>query len=109
VVDIWPKDPKSTSVRIIGYDAAEMRPKKKGRTEMSRQCEIGLAKKARAVAVRLLTSANEITLTQIDDDAYPGRVAAVVLIDGVDIAKPMLASGLVREFHKGDKRQPWCQ
>jgi len=108
VVDIWPKDPKSTSVRVIGYDAPEMRPQGKNRSIRSKLCEKALALKARAVAVKLLTAAKHIVLTKIKSDPYYGRVDAVVLIDGVDIAGPMLASGTVRAYDGKTKRKPWC-
>jgi endonuclease YncB( thermonuclease family) len=100
LADIWPRDPKWTEVRIIGIDAPEIRTRN--------VCEKQLGKKAKARLKSILENANEIKLDEIRRDKYYGRVDARVFVDGNDVARLMIRSGLARPYH-GGKRKPWCQ
>jgi endonuclease YncB( thermonuclease family) len=97
-VQIWLGQELTTNVRIRGIDAPEIKghcPKEK---EMARAAAGQLAQLA----------AGMVKLSNVETDKYGGRVLADVQNgDGVELAKMMLESGLVRAY-AGGARGAWC-
>ena len=84
-------------IRPEGFDAAEM-----GAPKCRRKAP--LADAAAAELARVLSSGKvEI---QGNGRSYDRRLARVT-VDGVDIAEPMIASGLARPYAPG--AAPWCE
>ena len=88
------------NVRLVGFDTPE--------TYQPRcDAEKRLGQQAKGALEKLLRTAYQIDLKRTGIDKY-GRVLARVYIDGVDIAKPMIAQGLAVPYD-GGKRMNWCQ
>ena len=89
----------TTRVRLRDIDA----------TELKAACpaELRSAETARA-ALRDLLSEGAVTITRIGADKYAGRIDAVVATRRTpDVSAQLLARGLVRAYH-GGQRQGWC-
>lgn len=95
----WPSVYIRTSVRILGVDAPEIRGK----------CE---AEKAAAIAARDrlagLVAGKTVSLVNVEPDKYGGRVDAMVLVDGSNVADTLIAEGHGRPYH-GERRKGWCE
>ncbi len=88
------------NVRLVGFDTPE--------TYQPRcDAEKRLGQQAKGALEKLLRTAHQIDLKRTGIDKY-GRVLARVYVDGVDIAKPMIAQGLAVPYD-GGKRMNWCQ
>ncbi|WAJ71454.1 thermonuclease family protein [Catenovulum adriaticum] len=87
------------NVRVSGADTPEIR----GKCHQEKQ----LAKQAKRFTLNTLSSAKQITLTQIQRDKY-FRILAVVLIDGIDLADLLIQHNLAVRYQGGKKQNPWC-
>lgn len=96
---IWLDQSVIVRVRIDGVDAPEM--------ESACAAERERAQAARDFLTRRI-GGSEVRLSQVFYDKYGGRVRASVSDQGGDIAKALLARGLVRPY-RGGKRMPWCE
>lgn len=85
-------------VRISGIDAPELR----GKCDAEKQ----LARKAKQFTVEALRSAKVIELRDIDRGKY-FRIVADVYVDGENLAKQLIDSGLAVPY-SGGTRQSWC-
>ncbi len=94
---VWLGLDVTANVRIRGIDAPEVR----GRC--AREKEMAAAASARLAAL----VAGDVTLRNISDDKYAGRVLADVSAGGVDLAAAMIDSGLARPYD-GGARGAWC-
>lgn len=96
---LWPDLTHSSSVRVRGVDTPEIR----GQCEQERN----LAISARDYVRRLLID-QSVTLTEIDNDLYGGRVLAKVhLSTGENLANLLIEKGYGRAYD-GGKRENWC-
>lgn len=86
-------------VRIKGVNAPEIKSKQ--------VCEQEAARRATTFTAQVLTKANLVTLNDISEDKYSGRVDAVVMVDGKDLAQLLIAAKLGRPY-VGGKREAWC-
>ena len=103
-VPIWFGQEITTSVRVRGFDAPEVKGK--------------CAEESKAAAeatdmLREILSSGPVTLHDIGPDKYFGRVVAQVhvkLKDGIDtdVAQMMIAAGLGRPSN-GGTRGSWCE
>jgi micrococcal nuclease len=94
---IWTDTVKETRVRLIGIDTPEINGK----------CD---EERARAVAARdfLASLPRQVTLTDIKNDKFGGRIdARVRFADGTDAAELLIAAGHGRRYD-GGKRGSWC-
>ena len=103
-VQVWFGQEITTSVRIRGFDAPEIKGK----------CaeEINAAQQA-ADMLRDILESGPVTLHNIGPDKYFGRVVASVhvkLKDGIetDVAHMMIAAGMGRPYN-GGTRGGWCE
>lgn len=99
-VTLWPGMYVETAVRVRGVDTPEMRGKCPG--------EIAAAASA-ADFTRAFLSAGPITIRDISNDKYAGRVDAAVS-DGAgrDLAEALIAAGLARRYNGRGPRAGWC-
>jgi micrococcal nuclease len=95
---VWLALEVTARVRLRGIDAPESRSR----------CADERALAAAATARLATLTAGPVTLTNVADDKYGGRVVAdVANADGTDLAAAMVASGLARPY-AGGTRTPWC-
>ncbi len=95
---IWLGQSITTKVRLNGVDAPEL----KGKCQLEKE----LAQKAEQFVSRI---GKTITLKDIHNGKYAGRiVASVHTKDGKDLAGLLIDNGLGRAYH-GGKRQGWCE
>lgn len=88
-------------VRILDIDAPEI----------SGQCdsEIKMAKTAKNKLAELIPTGSKVTLANVKDDKYLGRIDAIVFnSDGENIGDIMFGKGLVRKYD-GGTRKGWCK
>ncbi|MBN1783473.1 MAG: thermonuclease family protein [Alphaproteobacteria bacterium] len=86
-------------VRILGIDT----PERSGLC----QKEIEMAEEAKQLLEKYLTTT--VTLKNMKDGKYHGRVLAnVILKNGQALTPILLKSPLVRPY-QGKKRKPWCE
>ena len=98
-IDQWPAVVgQAISVRIRGIDTPEIR----GQCQQEKQ----QAKKARDCVKSSLSSAQHITLTNIERGKY-FRLVADVFVDDQSLAAILLQQQLARPYD-GGSRQPWC-
>ena len=97
--EIWPGLTWQGSVRVRGVDTPEIRGK----------CVGG---KVATIAARDFvrsTVGETVTLADIEEGKYAGRVVATVLLpDGRDLAGALIAAGHGRAYD-GGRRGPWCR
>lgn len=98
-VPVWQGIEVTTAVRIQGVDTPELR----GKCEHEKT----LALKAKEALSEILNAGKAITLRNVDDDKYSGRVAAQVFVDGESVAEKLIKRGLARPYD-GGKRSGWC-
>ena len=96
---IWLEQSVTVRVRIEGVDAPEM--------EARCAAERERAEAARAFLERRI-GGGEVRLSSVVYDKYGGRVRASVADREGDIAKALLARGLVWPY-RGGKRMAWCE
>lgn len=96
---IWLGQSLRVRVRLAGIDAPELH----GRCNRERT----LARRARDRLAALLGS-GDVTLTEIRNGKYAGRVVAnLAASNGIDAGTLLLASGLAHRYD-GRARLPWC-
>jgi micrococcal nuclease len=98
-VKIWLGQEVTTRIRLRGIDAPEMKAR----------CDIEHTKAlaAKDYLARLLNEGG-VTVTQIGQDKYGGRVDADASTARTsDVGSALLAAGLARPYN-GGKRQSWC-
>lgn len=97
---IWLGHKIETLVRIRGIDAPEI----KGKCFSEKR----LAKEAKAFLEGILSS-KEISLFEISNDKYAGRVLArIKTSDYQDIGNLLIEKGFARSYD-GKKRGSWCE
>ena len=99
-VPVWQGVEIVTSVRVNGIDAPELRGK----------CDFEKVKaeEASAALAHYLQTAKSVTLQNVKDDKYSGRVVADVMVDGKSLSSEMIRTGLVRPY-SGGTRLGWCK
>ncbi len=98
-VRIWPGMDVTTKVRLRGIDASEM----KFRCEAERIKALA----AREALARMLNQGS-VTISNIGQDKYGGRVDADVATGGTpNVSEALLAQGLARSYD-GSRRESWC-
>ena len=96
---IWIGQRIVVNARIRGIDAPELRGHCRREKAMARAARDTLSR---------IAETGGVTLTDIENDKYGGRVVAdVATDDGVDLGKHMRASGLARAYD-GGARGGWC-
>jgi endonuclease YncB( thermonuclease family) len=99
VAHVWLGLNLTTHVRVRGIDTPEVAGK----------CAAEKAKAAEATRRLIELTATGITIANVSDDKYFGRVIAdVTTAAGTDVRTAMIASGLARAYD-GGTRQPWCE
>ncbi len=103
-VQVWFGQEITTSVRIRGFDAPEIKGK---------CAEESKAAQEATDMLRDILSGGPVTLHNIGPDKYFGRVVASVQVklkDGVetDVAQMMIAAGMGRPYN-GGTRGGWCE
>lgn len=98
-VPVWQGVEIVASVRVNGIDAPELRGK----------CnyEKVKAEEASEALFHYLQTAKSVTLQNVKDDKYSGRVVADVMVDGKSLSSEMIRTGLVRPY-SGGTRAGWC-
>lgn len=97
---IWLGQEINTLVRLTGIDTPELH----GACKIERE----LALRARSFVQGFVSHGN-ITLVDIDQDKYGGRVLARVSdTEGVDLASTLIKAGLAREYDGRSPRSDWC-
>ena len=98
---LWPGITARSNVRVRGVDTPEIRRAKCGEPERRR----GLAARD---FVRGVIGA-DVWLVNVDYDKFGRRVVAgVLLADGRDLARLLLAAGHARPYDGKKKRRKWC-
>ena len=98
-VRIWLGQDVTIRVRLMGLDTPELH----ARCEAERT-----AAEAARTALASLTAHGPVTLTNIRNDKYGGRVLADVQnAAGQDLASNLIATGFGRAY-KGKTRLSWC-
>ena len=99
VAHVWLGLNLTTAVRVRGIDTPEVR---------------GACQREKDMAAKATRRLNELTaagvsIANVSDDKYFGRVIAdVTAANGTDVRAAMIASGLARPYD-GGTRQPWCE
>jgi micrococcal nuclease len=98
VAHVWLGLSLTTHVRVRGIDTPEVRGACPREKEMAAQATAYL---------NALTGAG-VTVANVSDDKYFGRVIAdVITTSGADVRTAMIASGLARPYD-GGASQSWC-
>ena len=91
-------------LRIAGIDTPELRPARKGRSEMSRRKEIAAAKQARRVLIDLLASNDyQLTIKNLQLGKYAGRLVGEAWVGDIDIADFLIENGHAKRYTGGRK------
>lgn len=106
-VSVWLHiDVTDIGIRVSGIDTPELNS---SASRVVPPCEKALAINARNFAQTWIDTHQPITITQIKDDKYEGRVDAVVMgRDGSLLAIALMAAGHARPY-TGGRRLPWCE
>lgn len=100
-----PAELNPVGIRLLGINT----PETGGRAACDSERVLG--ERAKATARRLVADAQRakrpIEFRQVKWDKYGGRVNAVVMIGGLDLAKTLIARGLGRPYD-GGRREGWC-
>lgn len=94
-----PVELRDVTIRVLGVDTPEI----KGKCTIEKT----LAVQARDFVRQILTEAETVAYRGIGWDKYGGRIDAVVLVNGTDLAKLIVEAGLGRPYD-GGAREPWC-
>lgn len=87
------------SARLLGFDTPELySPKCLSETFLAIQATLKLR--------RLIWFADTVVVRRTGVDRYDRKLARLIL-DGVDVSRPMIASGLARPYD-GGTRATWC-
>lgn len=89
------------SVRVLGVDTPEKKPRNKCEKEDE------LAQKASAFTKERVAHAQKISVNLKGWDKYGGRVLGDVFIDDANLAHELIERGLAREYH-GEAKSDWC-
>lgn len=99
---MWAHQTWEGSVRLRGINAPETRSKC--------QEEKDAAVKATAALTEILPVGKAVLLCNPEEDPYPGRVDATVLLpSGKTVSSLLLDLGVVRPYDGKKKRPPWCK
>ena len=89
------------SVRVLGVDTPEKKPRNKCEKEDE------LAQKASAFTKERVAHAQKVSVNLKGWDKYGGRVLGDVFIDDANLAHELIERGLAREYH-GEAKSSWC-
>ena len=89
------------SVRVLGVDTPEKKPRNKCEKEDT------LAQKASEYTKERVAHAHKISVNLKSWDKYGGRVLGDIFIDDANLAHELLENGLAREYH-GETKSDWC-
>lgn len=99
---LWFRQKKTVSIRVLGVDTPEIR----GKCPSEKQA----AQRAKQFVADLLPSGTSVVLQSVQEDPYPGRAVAQVLIDVdnvlTDLALLLIKEELGRPYGTG--RKSWC-
>ncbi len=99
-IRVWLGTDVTVYVRLVGVDTPELGRRAQCAEENER------ARAARDYLAGLIGS-DPVILKDVRGDKYAGRVDAVVVAHGLDVAGELIAAGHGRPYD-GRKRQPWC-
>lgn len=97
-VHIFPALTLTTSVRVRGVDTPEL----KGKCADEKK----LAMEAKTFTAGLLEKGG-VMITNVEQDAYPGRIVADVLVRGESLADKLIIAGLGVPMSK-KREKNWC-
>ena len=88
-----------TLIRLNGINAPEIHTRS--------SCEKAKGMKAKAWLEAKLSGVKTITVTNVADGKYAGRLLGTLVLDGQNLDQAELAAGLAHAYH-GGKRKPFC-
>lgn len=94
----WPNTQHTINVRLVGVNTPEYRG--------GSPCEKAAAKRATEF-VKSFIHNRKITLTDVQNGKYAGRVLGKVKVNGLDLGEALINAGHAKEYH-GGKRGAWC-
>ena len=97
-VELWPGLTQRSSIRLVGVNAPEKR------TRLFCEKTAGIAA---TEFTRSFVENGAITVTDVRNGKFAGRVLGNVFVDGKSLSDALLASGHARVYG-GGRRQPWC-
>ncbi len=100
-IEVWSKLTKRVSVRIDGIDT----PESDWRAKCEEEKEAGI--RAWSYLLSLTYNAKVITLTDIDEGKFVGRILGLVLIDGQNVAGLLIDAGHAVAYN-GQSKPDWC-
>jgi endonuclease YncB( thermonuclease family) len=89
------------SVRILGVDTPEKKPRNKCDKENA------LAQKASTYVIETVAKANVVQVKLVSWDKYGGRVLGDVIVDGKSLSELLIQNGHARAYF-GEKKSDWC-
>ena len=98
-VTLWPGLTQRIHLRLAGINAPE--------TRGASHCEEAAGRDAADLVRRLVEGARRLTVRDVRQGKFAGRVLGRLEADGQDVARSLLAAGLARPYH-GGARKPWC-
>ncbi|MFN8828278.1 MAG: thermonuclease family protein [Labrys sp. (in: a-proteobacteria)] len=104
---------REVSVRVLDLNTPET--KRCGREDrIMSDCEpcpagVGLGRRARAEARRILPAGSIVTVATRGRDRYGRVLGAITLPDGRDYRTVIIAAGLGVRYPKGKRPRPWCE
>ena len=109
-VELWPGLVQQVKIRLVGINTPEKRINtKKIKDESKRNraiCE-KIAGIAATEFTRAFVESGSITVDDVRNRKFAGRVLGYIFVDGNSLSDALLASGHAR-IYNGGKRKPWC-
>ncbi|MBL4781757.1 MAG: thermonuclease family protein [Porticoccaceae bacterium] len=109
-VELWPGLIQRVNIRLDGINTPEKRINTKKIKDQGKR-DRAICEKIAGVAATEFTQAfvekGSITVDDVRNGKFTGRVLGNVFVDGNSLADALLASGHAR-LYGGGKRQPWC-
>lgn len=109
-VELWPGLVQRVNIRLDGINTPEKRINTKKIKDQGKR-DRAICEKIAGVAATEFTQAfvekGSITVDDVRNGKFAGRVLGNVFVDGNSLADALLASGHAR-LYGGGKRQPWC-
>lgn len=99
-IDIWLNQKLTIHIRLRGIDTPEIR----GDCKHEKQ----LALKAKSHLTNLLQNAENLTLSDVSNDKFGGRVVAYVYANNINTSHAMIENNLATSY-KGGHKHDWCE